>query len=227
MSEGERPTYAYYAAFRATPELRMLGARDAEGVAEEATVLFKEWDERVSVRGHYATLGFRTDTDLLTWWVASSPDDVQDLLAAFNRSPLGRRLSQSHAFLGVHRPPETAPDHVPAFMRGESPRRYLCVYPFDRSYEWYVMPREERATLLREHGEMGREFPEVLPNTTSNFGLGDWEWILAFEADELHRITDCIRRLRDSRARLHTRNETPFITGIRKESLAEVVRTLV
>ena len=39
--------------------------------------------------------------------------------------------------------------------------------------------------MLREHGEMGREFPDVLANTTSAFGLGDWEWILAFEADDL------------------------------------------
>jgi chlorite dismutase len=63
---------------------------------------------------------------------------------------------------------------------------------------------------------IGREFPEVLANTTSAFGLGDWEWILAFEADEADRIVDCIRRLREAKARLYTKEEVPFITGIRK-----------
>ncbi|HEV8420122.1 MAG TPA: chlorite dismutase family protein, partial [Actinomycetota bacterium] len=77
----------------------------------------------------------------------------------------------------------------------------------------------------REHGEMGREFPDVLANTTSAFGLSDWEWILAFEADDLSRLVDCIRRLRDAKARAYTKEEVPFITGIRK-SLGDVVRDL-
>ena len=64
---------------------------------------------------------------------------------------------------------------------------------------------------------LGREFPEILANTTSAFGLGDWEWILAFETDELDRLVDCIRRLRDAKARLYTKEEVPFITGIRKD----------
>ena len=71
----------------------------------------------------------------------------------------------------------------------------------------------------------GREFPDVLPNTTSAFGLNDWEWILAFEADRLERIVDCIRRLRDSEARRYTKEEVPFVVGIRKP-LDEVIADL-
>ena len=216
----DRPTYAYYPAFRASADLR--GA-DSLAVTHEAEQLFKEWDDRVHVRGVYSTVAFRTDADLMMWWVGRSPDDVQGLLAEFRRTPLGRGLEQTHAFLGVHRPPEVAKDHVPAFMKGDPPKRYLNVYPFVRSHDWYLIPKEERAALLREHGEMGREFPGVLANTTSNFGIGDWEWILAFEADDLTEIVDCIRRLRDARARKFTSVEIPFITGIRKP-LADAVR---
>jgi chlorite dismutase len=79
--------------------------------------------------------------------------------------------------------------------------------------------------LLREHGEAGREFPDVLANTTSAFGLGDWEWILAFEATEPDRIVECIRRLRDAEARRFTKEEVPFVTGIRK-SVGEVLDDL-
>ena len=222
---GGRPTYTYYAAFRATDGLRE-GAADHLGLAHEAEVLFKEWDDRVTVRGVYSTVAFRTDADLMTWWVARSPEDVQDLLVAFRRTGLGRGVEQTHAFLGVHRPPEVAKDHLPAFLKGEPPKRFLNVYPFVRSRDWYLLPQQERADLLREHGEMGREFPGVLANTTSNFGIGDWEWILAFEADELTEIVDCIRRLREARARRYTSVEIPFLTGVRKD-LAEVVRDVV
>ena len=131
----------------------------------------------------------------------------------------------AHAFMGLVRPAEFSPDHQPAFLKGEPPRRYACVYPFVRTKDWYLLPKDERASLLREHGEMGREFPDVLANTTSAFGLGDWEWILAFEADDLGRIVDCIRRLRDARARLYTELEVPFVTGLRKD-LVDAVRDL-
>lgn len=215
-------TYAYYPAFASLER----GTADPEAVTYETERFFKEWEDRVDVRGFYSTAGFTTGADLLMWWVASSPEDVQDMTSAFLRTPLGRELQQTHAFLGVHRPPETAPDHLPAFLRGEPPRTYLCVYPFVRTPEWYLLPKGERADLLAEHGVMGREFPGVLPNTTSAFGLGDWEWILAFEADDLVELVDCIRRLRDSKSRLFVKHETPFVTGIRKD-LAEVIRDVV
>ena len=138
----------------------------------------------------------------------------------------GKRLDLTWAFMGVVREAEFSKDHMPAFARGESPKRYACVYPYVRSLEWYLLPADERAEMLREHGVMGREFPGVLPNTTSAFGLGDHEWILAFEADDLVELVDCIRRLRDSKSRLYVKQETPFVTGIRKE-LAEVMRDVL
>jgi hydrogen peroxide-dependent heme synthase len=218
-------TFAYYPVFRGTADLRERAPADLDQMAHEAEILFKEWSERVTVRGSYSTVGFRPDAEMTMWWVGRSAEELQDLLVAFRRSSLGRRLELTHAFLGMVRPAEFAKDHRPAFLKGQPAKRYLCVYPFVRTPEWYLLPSEERASLLREHGEMGREFPDVLANTTSAFGLGDWEWILAFEADDLSTLVDCIRRLRDARARLYTKVETPFVTGIRKD-LAEVIRDL-
>ena len=205
-------TYAYYPAFRRRGEIAA-----AAGPEHEWEMLLKEHSDRVQVRGLYDAQGFRPDVDLLMWWVASSMDDVQGLLSALRRTSLGRSLELTRAFTGAVRPPEFNPQHLPAFLRGEEPRRWLCVYPFVRTPEWYLQPPERRAELLREHGEMGREFPDVLPNTPSAFGLGDWEWILAFEADELHRLVDCIRRLRDSDSRNFVKVETPFVVGRRVE----------
>jgi chlorite dismutase len=214
--------YAYYPVFAGTPELGERPASDLDQLAHEAEILFKEWADRVTVRGTYSTVGFRPDADLMMWWVGGSAEDVQDLMAAFRRTGLGKRLELAWAFLGVVRPAEFAADHLPAFLKGEAPRKYLSVYPFVRTPEWYLLPREERSALLAEHGQMGREFPDVLANTTSAFGLGDWEWILAFEADELPRLVDCIRRLRSAEARRYTKVEVPFVTGIRKELPAAV-----
>jgi chlorite dismutase len=206
--------YAMYPCFRATPGFRDLDADDA---AREVEHMVKGWDGTPAVRGVYSTRGFRADTDLMLWLVGPTPDAMQNALVAFGRTEAGRRLELMWSFMGVVKPAEFTADHAPAFVKGDQPRRYACVYPFVRTPDWYLLPREERAALLREHGEIGREFPDVLANTTSAFGINDWEWILAFEADELDRIVDCIRRLREAEARRFTKEDVPFVTGIRKD----------
>lgn len=224
MSEAR---YAYYPVFKSMLHVTsgLSSPVDASALAHEAEIVFKEWSDRVEVRGIYSTAGFRHDADLMMWWVASSLDDVQGLYSALRRTPLGRRLELAHAFAGVVRPAEFSKDHLPAFLKGDPPRKYVSVYPFVRTPAWYLLPREERSALLREHGEIGREYPDVLANTTSAFGMNDWEWILAFEADDPSRIVDCIRRLREAEARRYTKEEIPFVMGIRKD-LAEAVRDL-
>ena len=227
MSENESETvFAYYPVFRAQPSLSGAEPEGWGPALDEAEILLKEWSDRVTVRGVYSTAGFRADADLMMWWVDPEADALQEMLGAFRRSSLGRHLELVWAFMGLVRPAEFTPDHAPAFVRGEPPRRYLCVYPFVRTPEWYLLPAEQRAGLLREHGEIGRQFPEVLANTTSAFGLSDWEWILAFESDRLDRIVECIRRLRAAEARRYTKVEVPFVTGIRKE-LAEAAGDMV
>jgi peroxiredoxin len=104
--------------------------------------------------------------------------------------------------------------------------KYVCVYPFVRSYEWYLLPDDERRALLAEHGKLAREYPDVRANTVASFALGDYEWMLAFEADdELHRIVDLMRHLRSSETRRHVREEVPFYTGTRRE-IAELIDAL-
>jgi hydrogen peroxide-dependent heme synthase len=214
---------AGYPVFKAIPE--RLPESDRDVVIKETATLFDEWAGRVDVRGVYSTAGFSAADDLAFWWVADSVDDIQDLSVAFRKTQLGRCLQQTQAFLGIVRPAEFAKDHLPAFVKGAPPKKYFTVYPYVRAPEWYLLDPKERGELLRLHGGAGREYPDVLANTTSAFGLGDYEWILAFEADSVDRLVDLIRRLRATEARRYTKLEIPFVTGIRKD-LAAVVADL-
>jgi len=220
--------YALYPVFLADSEVRSVFADpdDRLRATREIEDLVKRLQDRVTLRGSYSTVGFRADADLMLWLVSPSMDAAQDAIVRFRRTSLGRALELTWSFIGVVKPAEFTADHAPAFVKGEPPKKYVSVYPFVRSPEWYLLPREERAELLREHGVMGREFPDVLANTTSAFGITDWEWILAFEADELDRIVDCIRRLREAGARRYTKEEVPFVSGIRKD-VRDAVRDLV
>ena len=172
-------------------------------------------DRDLVVRGFYDVGGLRADADLMVWWHAPDVETVQDAYRQLRRTALGRHLVPVWSVVALHRPAEFNKGHIPAFMAGQEAREYVCVYPFVRSYDWYLIPDEERRDMLVEHGKAARGYPDVRANTVSAFALGDYEWILAFEADELHRIVDLMRDLRATDARRHVREEVPFYTGPR------------
>jgi chlorite dismutase len=179
----------------------------------------------VVVRGLYDVSGLRADADLMVWWHASTVDELQEAYGRLRRTALGRHLTPVWSQVALHRPAEFNKSHLPAFLADEEARAYVCVYPFVRSYEWYLLPDDERRAMLSEHGKMARDFPDVRANTVAAFALGDYEWMLAFEADELHRIVDLMRELRASGARRHVREEVPFYTG-RRKPVAELIASL-
>jgi hydrogen peroxide-dependent heme synthase len=201
-------------------------ADDRSAVAHEVEELIGQATAKdVTTRGLYDVGGLRADADFMFWWHAPTADDLQEVYSRFRRTSLGRACLPVWSAMALHRPAEFNKSHIPAFLADEEPRAYICVYPFVRSYEWYLLPDEERRAMLAEHGRMARGFPDVRANTVASFALGDYEWMLAFEADELHRIVDLMRELRASAARRHVREEIPFYTGIRKP-VAELVAAL-
>jgi hydrogen peroxide-dependent heme synthase len=195
-------------------------------IRDEVMQLFEQLHAKdVVVRGTYDVSALRADADVMIWWHASSAEALQDAYGRFRRTALGGHLAPVWSAMALHRPAEFNKSHIPAFLADETPRRFVCVYPFVRSYEWYLLPDDERRALLAEHGKLAREYPDVRANTVASFALGDYEWMLAFEADELHRIVDLMRHLRASETRRHVREEVPFYTGTRR-SVADLVSAI-
>lgn len=194
-------------------------------VQELLEILAKAELEDVQLRGIYDVSGMRADADLMFWFHAPRAEQIQAILREIKRSALGKSLETAWAAMALHRPAEFNKGHVPAFMAGAQARDWLCVYPFVRSYEWYLLPEEERRALLVEHGMAGRDYAGVLSNTVASFALGDYEWILALESNDLHELVDLMRALRSTKARLHVREEIPFYTGRRIEpaSIGELI----
>ncbi len=203
-----------------------MGDGDRSGLVAEVEALVEQLGQKdVVVRGFYDVSALRADADVVLWMHAETSDALQDAYHRFRRTAFGATLEPVWSQMALHRPAEFNKSHVPAFLADENAKDYVCIYPFVRSYEWYLLPDEERRELLVEHGQMGRDYPDVRANTVASFALGDYEWILAFEADELHRIVDLMRHLRGSRARLHVREEIPFYTG-RRRPVADLIAAL-
>lgn len=210
--------YAMYSVFKVADRLSEMSTSRARAAREITKILATQGKKNdLVVRGIYDVSAFRADADILIWWHAPTVEVLQDAYAAVRRSALGEVLEPVWSQIGIHRQAEFNKAHVPNFLANNDQLRYVCVYPFVRSYDWYVLPEAKRGELLREHGALARPYPDVRANTIAAFALGDYEWLLAFESDELYRIVDLMRELRASETRLHVREELPFFTGVRRE----------
>ncbi|PBI91897.1 Chlorite dismutase precursor [Rhodococcus erythropolis] len=216
--------YVMFSVFAVRPG-ELTDNREADA-SEANAFLSALGDEDVVVRGIYELSGMRADADFMLWWHAADVTQLQAAYASFRRNTsLGRASNAVWSSVALHRPAEFNKSHIPAFLNGEDPGDFICVYPFVRSYDWYLLPEPERRKMLADHGKAAREYKDVRANTVASFALGDYEWLLAFEAPELHRIVDLMRSLRATEARLHVRTETPFFTGPRVE-MADLVARL-
>jgi chlorite dismutase len=202
-----------------------------EGDTKVASDELQNWSESlaaddITVRGMYDVSGMRQDADLMTWIHGPTAEGLQSAIRAFRRTSLGSSTAMVWSVIALHREAEFNRSHVPAFMEGKAPKGWLCVYPFNRSYEWYLLPEEERRGMLVEHGMKGRSFPDVLSNTVASFALNDFEWVLALESDKLHDLVDMMREMRYTGARRHVRDEIPFFTGRRidAQEVAELLK---
>src|SRR6202046_4758180 len=187
--------YTMWAVFRVSDRDALDGGRE-DAATELTDLLDQATGKGIVTRGCYDLQGMRADADYMLWWVAPTSDELQEMYVNFRRTKLGRASEPVWSAMALHRPAEFNKSHIPAFLAGEEPKNYVCVYPFVRDYEWYLSEESERRRMLAEHGMMAREYPDVRANTVSSFALGDYEWMLAFEADELYRIVELMRHLR-------------------------------
>lgn len=199
--------------------LRRDAARPASG-GGVAHAVAAVTERGVTVRGVYDVSGLRADADIMLWLHGADPEALQSAVRTLRRAELLSGLLPTWNAMGVHVQAEFSRSHAPAFMLGKEPKTWLCVYPFVRSYEWYLLPDEERRDMLAEHGRKGSAFTGVLANTVASFALGDYEWLLGLESDELLDLVDMMRDLRYTEARRHVREEVPFYTGRRLEDAA-------
>ena len=205
--------YALFAVFRLTSPLPPLEDTRRRLVGES---LFFIGASEVTTRGWYDVAGFRSDADLLVWWLSDDPEKLQDANHRLRASAIGRYLAPVWSCMGLHTPAEFNRKHIPACFGGVAPRDWVMVYPFVRSYDWYLLPAEERSRIMAAHGRNGfSKYPDVKGSTLATFGMSDYEWVLGFEADSLDRLEGVIHHQRYTEARLHVRQDVPFYTGVR------------
>ncbi|HLF09288.1 MAG TPA: chlorite dismutase family protein [Dehalococcoidia bacterium] len=175
----------------------------------------------------YSTLGLRPEAAFFLYRTASAVEPLQESLSHLLCTKLGGHLELRDVLFGLVRPSVYARRPTPqeqAIGSGAS-AKYLVVYPFTKTTEWYLLSQETRQGMMNEHIRIGRSYPSIRQLLAYSAGLADQEFIVAYETDRLDEFQDLVTALRATEARRYTLRDTPIFTGVHR-SLEETLALL-
>lgn len=167
----------------------------------------------------YDLVGLRSGADLGLWVAAQGLEPYQRAA----ESLLGTDLRCVCALWGFVRPSQYTGRSGTSVQVPGPRKRYLVVYPFSKTHEWYQLPAEDRRQMMLEHARVGHGFEGIEQILLYSTGLSDWEFVVGYETDDPERFLELVTSLRSTAARPYTLRDTPIFTA-RHGSLEEVVR---
>jgi chlorite dismutase len=211
---------------RLDPAWRRLAADDRRADVEAFCAAASRAEQRL-LQLSYSTVGLRAEGEFLLWRMADRIEDVEETAADLLSSGTGRWMSPSLSMIGMTRPSQYVkrPTTQEQTLFSGERSKYLVVYPFVKSTEWYLTPAEERQEVMKGHMRVGHAYPQVRQLLAYSFGLDDQEFIVAYETDDLVAFQDLVRDLRATESRRSTIRDTPIVTGIHRP-LGEILGLL-
>ncbi len=221
--------YVRFAFYKVDPIWRRLPSQKQAEHKQELLETIQSFNRRMLLRP-YSLMGTRADAELLLWQIAESPIPFQELAAAIMNTAMGGYLSLVYSYFSqtkrsIYEIRDNPEEDIERLIIQPSEARYLFVYPFIKTRDWYQLSLPARQGMMDEHIIVGRKYPSVRLNTTYCFGLDDYEFIVAFETDEPSDFLDLVQELRETEASRYTKQDTPLFTCINMR-LAEALDAL-
>jgi chlorite dismutase len=226
------PVFLNFSFYRVDPKWRWLNELGKEEAAKEFASLIEVANTKMKVRV-YSTLGLRDDSEFMLWIISDSVEKMQVLASKIYLTVFGKYVESSKIYLSSYRPSVYSKETkmTPGYLLNDKkkehePMKYTIVYPFTKSREWYLLPYEDRMKMMDEHITIGRKFPQVRLNTSYSFGIGDQDFMLAFETDDLMVFQDLIIQLRETHVSRYVIKDTPMIVCIYKGGVEDFIKSL-
>jgi len=215
MSENNDQYYFNYSFFKVDPKWRWMADLAKEESAKEVENIIK--NSGIMYRT-YSNLGLRDDTDFLFWFAAKTVEEIQVVIEKLYKTVFGKYIIPSITYLSCTRPSVYAKESMAqGFVAGDEPKKYVIVYPFTKTREWYLLPKEKRQEIMDEHIGVSKKYPQIVLNTTYSFGIHDEDFLLAFEVDDIRDFQDLIMDLRETQVSTYVKNDIPMIVCIKKD----------
>jgi chlorite dismutase len=183
-------------------------AKEVENVMNNSGIMYRT----------YSNLGLRDDADFLFWFAAKTVEEIQIVIEKLYKTVFGKYIVQPMTYLSCTRPSlyvQEQKEH--GFITGKNPKKHVVVYPFTKTREWYLLPKEKRQEIMDEHIEVSKKYPQVVLNTTYSFGIHDEDFMLAFEVDDIRDFQDLIMDLRETQVSTYVKNDIPMIVCVKKD----------
>ena len=224
-NDSNPPTlYLNYSFYKVDPKWRWLNDIGKDEAAKEFSSLIDIANTKMKVRT-YSTIGMRKESDFMLWSISDSLEKFQVLTSKIYTCILGKYIDASEIYLSASRPSVYSNKITPGFTEQGEPLKYNIVYPFVKSREWYLLPFEKRSEMMKEHINVGRKFPQIRLNTSYSFGMGDQDFMLAFETDSLIDFQDLIMKLRETQVNRYVVRDTPMIVCVYKK-IFDIIKSL-
>jgi len=183
-------------------------AKEVENILKNSGIKFRT----------YSTLGIRDDADFLIWFKAKTVEEIQKAIEKLYTTVFGKYIIPSRTYLSCTRPSIYVEKGKPlGFIAENETKKHVIVYPFTKTREWYLLPKEERQEIMDEHIEVSKKYPQIILNTTYSFGIHDEDFMLAFEVDEIRDFQDLIMDLRETKVSKYVKNDIPMIVCVKKD----------
>ena len=204
--------YVAYTFFRVDPAWRRLPVDERAAGKEAFADVVDEWAGRMDALRTYSVAGVRPDCDFFLWKITQRYEDLGDLGAELNGTPLAAWLETPFSYLATTKASQYTQARKP---RKVVPRgsQYLVVYPFVKVRPWYALQADERQRAMDEHMRIGAEFKTITNHTTYSFGIDDQEFMTAFECEEPADFMHLMLTLRETEASRYTERDTPIFVG--------------
>ena len=215
MSENNSQYYFNFAFFKVDPKWRWMAdlakeesAKEVENVMKNSGIMYRT----------YSNLGLRDDTDFLLWFAAETIEEIQTVMEKIYKTVFGKYIIPSMTYLSCTRPSLYVQEQkAHGFLTGSDPKKHVIVYPFTKTREWYLLPKEKRQEIMDEHIEVSKKYPQIVLNTTYSFGIHDEDFMLAFEVDDIKDFQDLIMDLRETQVSTYVKNDIPMIVCVKKD----------
>ena len=208
----EAGQYVAYTFFKVDPAWRRLPVEERVAGKEAFAEVVESWAERFTHLRAYSTVGVRPDCDFFLWKITERYQDLEELGAELNGTPIAGWLQTPNSYLATTKATQYTSARRPRKITPHgSP--YLVVYPFVKVRPWYALPVDDRQRAMDEHIGIGHEFATIHNHTTYSFGIDDQEFMTAFECDEPADFLHLMPTLRESEACRYTERDTPIFVG--------------
>ncbi|MBI3803280.1 MAG: chlorite dismutase family protein [Nitrospirae bacterium] len=226
----DKRQFVNYIFYKLDPAWRRLPAQERETGKREFLAAVDEFNSKV-LTVPYSTVGIRAEVDIMLWRISYDLEAFQDMSAKMASTSLGKYMNTSYSYLAMTKRSIYVDKH---HHEGQESKRltivpgeakYLFIYPFVKTREWYLLTKAARQGMMSEHIEIGHKYPTVKINTSYSFGLDDAEFVVAFESDYPNDFLDLVMELREAEASRFTERDTPIFTCVRK-SLKDALNDL-